>query len=355
MKQIIMNEFKSYIRNPFIIAVLLFFPLIMIFILGNLVETAQTADPAIGTVIIGYTSDSIDLEHSNTNASIKFMPLSQTEGPLKLAEEEIDGYLDLSNEEYKIYEGPSIIINNVLKSIANGMLLHKDAATVIAQNTGSLSNLTINKSEYTIKRDLDVNMSMFDYYVIAMTIMTGVFSSLAASMTFTQERNNRTMNRLITSPMNKAKIFFAKCLGQIPFAVLQVSLILVFSSIAYGTRYASSFWGNVLLFLMLVMTGVVSDIIGVVISLVCRRSMAVAIFIGGWVLLLFSGIFAKMLAIEPFCNYLAPYLIRCAAFDLTLFGNYSPALSILLTECLLSILLIMAGGFIFGKKQEERV
>lgn len=355
MKTIISNEFKSYIRDPFVLVVLVLFPLVMIYLLGNLVEQVQVADQTIGTIQIAYTSEELKLEQLFDNESLLFEELPKEEALRQLKLGKVVGYLNLSDATYSIYEGTSVIYNNVIKSLANGLLLQQEVyQTIQKNNVASIPNISVVAREYTEKKELEANMSMMDYYVIAMTIMTAMFSCLASSMTFTEERKNRTMNRLITSPMNKSKIFFAKCIGQLPFAMVQVGIILIFSKIFYETQYASSLHGNLILFVMLTLTAVVADVVGVIVSLIFQRSMAVVLFFVVWVMLLFSGCFAKAMTLEPLCNYLLPYQIRMAAFDLNLFGNVKPALCIIAFEIVLLVIMIFLGGFIFQKKEEER-
>ena len=355
MKTIIINEFKSYIRDPFILVVLVLFPLVMIYLLGNLVEQVQVADQPIGTMQIAYTSKELQLEQLFDNESLMFEELPKEEALHQLKEGKVVGYLNLSEASYSIHEGSSIIYNNVIKSLANGLLLQQEVYQALQNNkVDFLANQSIEIKDYTEKKDLEANMSMMDYYVIAMTIMTAMFSCLASSMTFMEERKNRTMNRLIISPMNKGKIFTAKCIGQLPFAMLQIGVILIFSKIFYETNDTSSIYENIILFVMLTLSAVVADIVGVIVSLIFQRSMAVVLFLVVWAMLLFSGCFAQPMTLEPLCNYLPPYRIRMAAFDLNLFGNVKPALLVIAFEIMLLVILSFLGGFIFHRKEEER-
>lgn len=356
MKQIILNEFKSYIRNPFIVTVLVIFPIAMIFILGNLVEKVQVSDKVIGEVRIAYSADNLALEDMILMDTVHVTKANEKDAVSLLKNNEADAFLAMDVDGIRMYEGSSVLYNNVIKAIMNGLLFRQSVMSSIAQTSPqSLRNLSSSNGSYTETKPLDTEMSMFDYYVIAMTIMTATFSCLSASMAFTDERKNRTMNRLITSPMHKGRIFLAKCLGQIPFAIIQVGVVLIFSGVVYHTQFASTLSGKLILFLLLTLSAVVSDIAGVVISLIFRRSMAVFIFMIGWVMLLFSGCFAKAMTLEPLCNFLPPYRIRCAAFELNLFGNHAPALKTIGVELLLCIAMVAFGGLIFSKKQEERV
>lgn len=355
MKNIILNEFRGYIRNPFIVVVMIFFPIVMIYILGNLVEKVQVSDETIGTVQVAYTAEQMDLGAIASNDLLTFIEMSKEDGLKALQEEEVNGYLAMKDSNITIYEGSSVLTNNVLRAISNGILLNKSVyETIAVQNPGSMNLITVRDQDYTTKRDLNTNMTMFDYYVIAMTVMTGLYSCLVSSMTFTEERKNRTMSRLITSPMNKGKIFLAKCLGQIPFAILQIGILLVFSAVFFHAQYASAFGGKMLLFLMLIMTAIVSNIVGVVVSLVFKRSMAVPIFILVWLILLWSGCFAKAMTLDPLCNFLPAYIVKQAAIDLNLFGNTAPAWNVILVELAMAAGLILIGGLVFSRKREER-
>lgn len=356
MKNIILNEFRKYLRNPFMIVTLILFPIIMIYLLGNLVENVQTADEPIGKMQIAYTAEQIDFNAPSINDHVQFLPVSTKEGLTLLYENQADGYFTVNLDGITLYDGSSVLKNSVVKGIINSFLVQKSVYESITKNNPtSLSTITMNEIDYTSKKDMSANMTMFDYYAIAMTIMTGVFSCLASSMIYTDERKNKTMNRLITSPMNKGKIFFAQCIGQIPFAMIQVGVTLIFSAVFFDAHYTTSLDGKLILFLLLMMTSVVFSIVGVVISLIFRKSMSVALFIISWVMLFFSGCFAKAMTLEPVCNFLPPYIVRQAAFDLNVFNHKAPAIRVIIAEILITIVVIAIGGWIFSKKQEERV
>ncbi|MDD5936136.1 MAG: ABC transporter permease [Clostridiales bacterium] len=356
MKNIIINEFRKFFRNPFMLVCFLIFPIIMIYLLGNLVENVQTCDETIGNIKVAYTAQDVDFGSLYQNDDVQFLPMEQTEGQAKLNDGQVNGYFKIDEAGLTLFEGSSVLYNSVVKGIANGYLLQKSVyESIVKDNPVAMANIHMSEEDHTVKKEANASMTMFDYYAVAMSIMTALYAAMASSMVFTEERKYKTMNRLITSPMNKFKIFSGICIGQIPFVILQFVVLLSFSAIAFHANYAPTFLGKVLLFLLLIVTGVLFSILGVVISLVFRKSMAVPIFLIVWVSLLLSGCFAKAMTLEPICNFLPPYLVRQAAFSLNVFGDHGPAIRVILVEVAIIIGLILVGGLIFSKKQEERV
>lgn len=356
MKNIIIKEFRRYLRNPFMVVTLILFPIIMIYILGNLVENVQTADETIGKIQVAYTAEQIDFITPSINDQVQFLSVTSKEGPTLLHDNQVDGYFMVGPDGITLYEGSSVLKNSVVKGIVNSYLLQESVYESITKNNStSLLTITMRAKDYTAKKELSANMTMFDYYAISMTIMTGVFSCLTASMIYTEERKNKTMNRLITSPINKGKVFCAQCLGQIPFAMIQVGATLFVSAVFFDANYATSFVGKLILFSLLMMTSVVFSVVGIVISLIFKKTMAIALFLISWLMLFFSGCFAKPMTLEPICDFLPPYILRQAAFELNVFNHKTPAIRALIVELLFVIVLIAIGGWIFSKKQEERV
>ena len=379
MKNIILNEFKNFLRNPYLVGFLIIFPTILVYIMGSFLEQVQTADETITSIHLGYyiNEEKKDdkqyqeamqvkglLEETEKNLegeNILFEVLSSKEEAARLLEKgKLDAYLIYEQGKLKLYEGTKVYLNHTIKCIVNNMMGQiKAYEVVMEQGIGKGNQLeeTISHQEvqsYTVSKKLASKMSMIDYYAIAMMIMTCFFGSLGACMAFTEERNSRTINRLITLPYNRFKIFAGKVIGLMPQAILQASVIMLVSTFIFGATYASDFSGNLLLFVAFTLTGIVVSAIGVLLSLIFKKSVVVPLFIVSWIMLFYSGNFAIGMAIKPFCNYLPPYQINQAVLDLTLFGKTEGIWWMIMIEMLIIMMVLVLGGIIFSKKQEER-
>ena len=379
MKNIILNEFKNFLRNPYLVGFLIIFPTVLVYILGSFLEQVETADETITSIHLGYyicdekKDDKQDieamqikgvLEETGKNIegeNILFEVLSSKEEAGRLFEKgELDAYLIYEQGKLKLYEGTEVYLNHTIKCIMNSMMGQIKAYEVAMEHGIGMGNQleeTISPQEvqsYTVSKKLASKMSMTDYYAIAMMIMTCFFGSLGACMAFTEERHSKTINRLITLPCNRFKIFAGKVIGLMPQAILQASVIMLVSTLIYDVTYASDFSGNLLLFVGFTLTGVAVSAIGVLLSLIFKKSVVVPLFIVSWIMLFFSGNFSMSMIIKPLCNYLPPYQINQAVLDLTLFGKTEGIWWMIMVEILIIMMVLVLGGIIFSKKQEER-
>ena len=378
MKNIILNEFKSFLRNPYLILVLIIFPVVLVYILGSFLDEVQTADQVIGEVHLGYfiSKDQEDeaeqikavqirslLENTKeklNKANVIFEEVSlKEEGVTLLQEQQVDAYLVYEAGSLKLYEGTDVYLNHTVKCMITGMLKQMDVYEVAANSFKTTSfhfdeMQPTNAKTYTVSKKLQTQMSMMDYYAIAMTIMTAFFGSIGSCMAFTDEKNSKTINRLIILPQNRFKLFAGKVVGLMPQAILQVTVIMLVSSFVYGASYGKDLASNLLLFALFAGTSVTVSAIGILLSLIFKKSMVVLLFAVNWLLLFFSGIFAMAMAIKPLCDYLPPYILNQAAIKLSLFGESQEVWCILGVELIITMGVLVLGGIIFSKKQEER-
>lgn len=379
MKNIILNEFKNFLRNPYLVGFLIIFPTLLVYILGSFIEQVQTADQTITSIHLGYyisdekKGDEQDIEaiqikgllqeaEKNLEGENIFfeVPSSKEEAARLLEKGELDAYLIYEQGKLKLYEGTEVYLNHTIKCIMNSMMGQIKAYEVAMEQGISMGNQleeTISPQEvqsYTVSKKLASKMSMIDYYAIAMMIMTCFFGSLGACMSFTEERHSKTINRLITLPCNRFKIFAGKVISLMPQAILQAIVIMLVSTLIYGATYASDFSGNLLLFVAFTLTGIVASAIGVLLSLIFKKSMVVPLFIVNWIMLYVSGNFTMSTIVKPLCNYLPPYQINQAVLDFTLFGKTKGIWWIMTIEILIIMMVLVLGGIIFSKKQEER-
>lgn len=378
MKNIILNEFKSFLRNPYLILVLIIFPVVLVYILGSFLDEVQTADQAIGEVHLGYfiSKDQEDeaeqikavqirslLENTKeklNKANVIFEEVSlKEEGLTLLQEQQVDAYLVYEAGSLKLYEGTDVYLNHTVKCMITGMLkqmhVYEIATNSLKTSSFHFDEMQLaNEKTYTVSKKLQTQMSMMDYYAIAMTIMTAFFGSIGSCMAFTDEKNSKTINRLIILPQNRFKLFAGKVVGLMPQAILQVTVIMLVSSFVYGASYGKDLASNLLLFALFAGTSVTVSAIGILLSLIFKKSMVVLLFAVNWLLLFFSGIFAMAMAIKPLCDYLPPYILNQAAIKLSLLGESQEVWCILGVELIVTMDVLVLGGIIFSKKQEER-
>lgn len=82
-------------------------------------------------------------------------------------------------------------------------------------------------------------ISSFDYYAVAMTTMFILFSAGYGSRTLLEERDNITFQRMVMGGASKGKILAGKFFAMFVFALLQILVMILFSTIVLKVN-----WGN---------------------------------------------------------------------------------------------------------------
>jgi len=129
-------------------------------------------------------------------------------------------------------------------------------------------------------------------------------------------------------------------------------VVMLVASLCFGAQYAMSWQDNLLLFLMLFVAGQATTSLAVIVGMFMRRanpSMALMPIL--WTLLFLSGTFNKDVFIPGFSQYLPPYALQAAAFDLTLFGRHEAALWAIAVSVAVFAVALVIGSVLFNRKQ----
>ncbi|HPU63156.1 MAG TPA: ABC transporter permease [Mobilitalea sp.] len=264
MFQIIIKETKEFLRDKSNIFFFFIFPVILVFLLGNLLSNMDKAEEVIGEVKIHYGIEGVsDINIMTVKEFIKgiedrknfyFDESNDFDVSLSLASEGgIDAVVWFKNDpmEIHIYEGLNKIKNRTVNSIMNGFSqLNKAVNITIKRNPQSLANKKDYEPDYIKHKDLGIKRTMLDYYAITMMTMMCFMSVMLGAVCFMGERQENTINRLRIAPISQVKLFFGKIFGLLPQTLLQILILMVFSTFMFGAHYASNFLDNIYLFFM---------------------------------------------------------------------------------------------------------
>ncbi len=374
MFNIIMKETKEFLYDRTNLFFLILFPIIMIFLLGNLLSNLDKAEETIGEIKIHYKIDTEDgfwqaaiqefvKELGKNNSMIVMQKTDSLETSKELAgKDEITCVVLFTGSpiELQIYEGNNNIKNKAVNAILSGFVQSsKGIQAVYASNPklfqepGSLQS-TEEQKDYVEQKDLGVNRTMIDYYAVSMVAMISFMSVLGGSGAFMGERQNKTINRLILTPKNRVHVFLGKMLGMIPQTITQITILMVVSVFIFKANYASSAGGNILLFMLFVVVTLCMISIGAVIGIVIKVNPMAILFPILWTMMFLGGTYSKELKIPGLTEAMPIYQIQQAAYDLTVFGHYQKAILIILVAGVIMIAALMLGAFLFKNKQEER-
>ena len=373
MIRIIWNEFRMFIRNPYLVGLLVFFPVLFVYVLGSFLEGTQVFEKSLEQIEIEYQLDdksplaesfTIFLEQSENNQennqekedTFHFVKAKdQEQSLLRLGKQEIDLFLYFGETEVTVYEGMDLNKNRAVASFLNGLLQsQKSISSIVEVSPESLKNISFSESEYIENKKLKTSMSMFDYYLISMTILTAIFGNLATTLAFSEERQRKTIHRLLLLPKNRFSIFAGKVIGIMPQSILQIAVTFFVSIFIFDAHCGETVEDTVLVFCVLTLTAITSSAIGVLLGFLCKQFITVVVFLIDWTMLFVSGIYSIAMEVHPICDVMPAYIIKRDILRFTLFGDAQGIWNIIVVEIMVILFVLLLGGVLFAKKQEEK-
>ena len=359
---------KDFLREKTNLFFFLMFPVVLVFLLGNLLGSMDQAEGTIGEIKIHYLVNTERVFHTITidgfvtaledDKNISFERSVDLEASKILAgRDEITAVVEFTGEpmQINIYEGTNHIKNRTVGAIMNGFVqMNKAYLTILKTIPNTMPIIAEESVGYVKQKDLGINRTMLDYYAVTMMAMVCFMSVILGSAAFSGERQNRTINRLMIAPKNKAVLFLSKILGLMPQVILQIAIIMIFSVFVFHANYATSWMDNVYLFLVFFVVTLTMISIGAVVGLFLKANPMAVIFPILWVMMFLSGTYSKEVNITGVTDRMPIYQIQEAAFDLTVFGRYGKCNSVILSCLILTAIMLFLGAFVFSRKEEER-
>lgn len=369
MFSIVIKETKEFLRDKTNLFFFIMFPILLIFLLGNLLASMDKAEDAIGDIKIQYLLETKDQYQTmaiqgfieavgGDNSLLSFQKAEDLEEAKRLAgKDEITAAVLFTGDplEIRIYEGTNQVKNRAVNAIFNSFVqTNKAILAVAAENPSILSGLGTGQEEFLEQKDLGVDRNMVDYYAVAMLAMICFMSMVAGAGAFVGERREKTINRLIIAPRNRVMIFFQKILGMVPQVVLQIIIIMAVSVLVYKAHYAATAKANLYLFFMFFIVTLCMVSVGATIGIVIKANPMAVLMPVLWIMMFFGGTYSKEMNIKGFTDLMPIYQIQKAAFDLSIFGRYGKANYVIVICILITIAALAFGAFLFSKKEGER-
>ncbi|MBS6472025.1 MAG: ABC transporter permease [[Eubacterium] siraeum] len=339
MLSLIIKQIREYFRSPANVFMGLFFPVLLVFFLGTMLQNLDIADYDIGEIKLQYNISQTDEQSGKAFAEflsnismIKAEKASDEKAALSLTDKgDIDAYIELKNGEILLYCGRNEIANRALGSVLNSFIAVSDTYYKIASTDPSLlMNTEADTGKSFVEQDAHMIMG---------------------STALKDEERIFTLQRLYLSPVGKVKLFFGKLIGTLPPAVIGNAVIMLFSVFVFGAKYCDSFVGNLILFLLLSCCSLASISVGMLIGVLIKIPAESIVIPLTWALLFFSGSFSKQVFIEGFSDKLPPYIVQQAAFRLTLYGESDSALAVIAVCLAVTAAVSLIGAAIFRVKK----
>jgi len=252
------NEVVRLCRIRTILLMLLGLPLILIFLLGNALESDfEPVDLSVYAGDRGPLSESA--ERYLTNHAIDGYANAKLRGSDEEVREDVrsgkaDFGFSLTDEGVRYYPGPFTERNLVAESVLNRFVENaglSQSAAVVLGLTGEKIAATLSAVPGTerlqignlVTRDnTDFNnFSAVQYYSVAYLIMFLMYSGLSVVINLGEEREKGTLLRLYSMPVSLNVLLFGKMMGVALFAFLQAAVIVGFTHTVYGVDWGSGY------------------------------------------------------------------------------------------------------------------
>ncbi len=363
---IIIKELKAFFRDKTNLAFMFVFPILLIYLLGNLLTGQDLADSVVGELRIGYmvkTTSPMDavviddfIKGTSDEENTVFIEMSEEEAAKEqVAHNELEGLVIFDDDVIRIYDGKDPIKNRTISALITGYSNLSKAITVIANTVpDKLLNMNSKENNFVEEKEFNANRSMLDYYGVAMIVMMVFVGSIIGAGTFSEEIRLKTVNRLIASPVSRTKVFIQKVIGQIPSAILEVVVVMVVSVLFFNVHYAKTVGDNLILFSLFLLSSFTMLIIGIVIGMFIKGNPTMIIMPPLWVMMFVGGTFAKPIHIKGVTENMPVYHLQQAAFDITVFSRTGKAITFMLIEFVIIIIMATIGIIRFNNMKEAR-
>ena len=128
---IIIKELKAFFRDKTNLAFMFAFPIILIYLLGNLLSNQDYADEAVGNLRIGYmveTTNPIEvagiddfIKEISKEGNVVFTKVPEEEAAKnQVARNEMEGLVIFGQDKIRLYEGKDMIKNRTISAIITG-------------------------------------------------------------------------------------------------------------------------------------------------------------------------------------------------------------------------------------------
>ena len=380
----LLHNFRGMVRDKSSLFFNLVFPVLMVFILGNMLQSLDNADSPIGTIKISYFKEEVKAggsegysieEHmgqvAEATAVRSFMDgLAENEGietaiaaspeaaRAMAASGEADAAMIFSSPlSIEVTEGENIYKNRAVVLMAqsfariyatfNAAALHDIDAflEVMADGVPEFSGLTEDK-------DLGVNRSMIDYYAVTMVVMI-IFmgGGIGGATAIYQARQDGMLRRITLSTRSRPRLFLESVAGTLPQNIMQAGVVMALSTIFMGATYAQTWQGNMLIFGFFLILGLAVGAVFMVVGLFVRVNPYLPILAAMWTLLFISGTFSKEMFIKGFSEYLPMNIVQTAIFDLTVFGRSEQLLLVTGVSAIVLIGACALGSALYKRKE----
>lgn len=328
---IAINDFKKMSKEKLQLAIVLFMPLFMIFLMGNALKPMFNVDKGIQKFPVLYVNEDkgslgAAFDSFMKNGADKF--LETVEGKAETAESQVlsgkynaaiivpPGLSEMVSRGEKAYisvisSGKDAVRDTMVNSIVDSFAkFAKVQMEIIKESPEAAQNLAAVQAQYGIDFVVSKNASVspikdissFQYFTLSMLLFFMLAVGVGVGGGILDDRTNRIYSRISSYPIKDSEYLIGKILSNLMLTLLQAIIVIVFTTFVFKVDWGTNFLG---LGITMILMMLISSSIGLVFSSLVSSSKAInsVMIIVIWMITFMSGGFVPIPALEPIAKF----------------------------------------------------
>jgi ABC-2 type transport system permease protein len=291
---IALKDLKIIFKDKKALAVMLLMPILIILILGSAFGNTFSKDISIKKFTVGLLNNDIpasmnlvrgNLENAAGNLFDIVDADNEKEADRMLGDKSASSVITIPKDFYKDINSnkptklevksiaddkiKSMLVESVTKGFAQGVSISYGSALAVIdeskklrlslpEGTNEMSQSSIIAIELAERlknaaisfavdeQEKNKNVSALQYYSIGMLLMFILFGANMGAKLLIEEREMRTLSRMMTTTAGKVTIIIGKFLGLFVICLTQAAILITFTDLAFGVYWGGSIPGLIL-------------------------------------------------------------------------------------------------------------
>jgi len=261
---IIIKEIKHSFRDKKSMGMMILFPMVLILVLGSALKSEFATSIDIGTPKILYSIEGIGTISDNFKTSfiqkgkdfkMEFIKMDDINAAKKkLISKQCDAIIVLkADNKIEFYKSDASSLKagmaeSILSTYVQQFNVISDIIKVNPRVINSI--LSDNNADYSIITSVNKSAqpSSFDYYTIAEIALIIMYAAMTGLFGIASEKNSKTRNRVLTSPVRKYQFLIGKTIGGVLGTILQIAIVVLFSKYILKANWGSDIFTVLLIF-----------------------------------------------------------------------------------------------------------
>jgi len=261
---IIIKEIKHSFRDRKSMGMMIILPIVLILVLGSALKSEFATSINIGTPKILYSIEGTGTVSDNFKTSfiqkgkdfkIEFIKMNDMVAAKKeLISKQCDAIIVLkADNKIEFYKSDASSLKaGMAESILSTYVQQFNVVLDIIKVNPKVINsiLSDNNADYSIITSINKSAqpSSFDYYTIAEIALIIMYASMIGLFGIASEKNSKTRNRVLISPVRKYEFLTGKTLGGVLGTILQIAIVVLFSKYVLKANWGSDIFTVFLIF-----------------------------------------------------------------------------------------------------------